>query len=277
MWTKTHLPLWWSTLCSSHGLSHLYSVLARSSAGAFELLCVMKVAKSRSCWTRSLRRSKRTSVPFHLVCGCRAFSDSKAHFLAFHVSYFLNAAAVVRLAAEVSIFRSRWHVRNNRNLVPLLLVSLCNRDPKHQNTVATLIEVGPIPHFSRDLSLESAVRLQIALRDGRGSKTKWQRDGDSSSSSAAQPPQELKDGFLEQCLHGCIAWLKLLPSIKHMGLIYPCGSQWWCRKHQGPPQEEMKGEEEKEKCTKESADGTYSLLSYGAHLLNKFHCFITTK
>lgn len=84
------------------------------------------------------------------------------------------------------------------------------------------------------------VRLQIALRDRWGSKTKRQRDGDSSSSFVASLP-ELKDGFLEQCLHGFIAWLKLLPSIEHMGLIYPCVSQWWCRKHQAPPGRNERG------------------------------------
>lgn len=38
----------------------------------------------------------------HLVRGCGSFSDSKVNFLAFHVDYFLNTAAVISLARRLA-------------------------------------------------------------------------------------------------------------------------------------------------------------------------------
>lgn len=279
MRTKIHLSLWWSILCSSHGLSHLHCVLARSSAGAFELVCVTNVAMSRSCRTLSLCRSNCDSVPFRLVRGCSSFSDSKVNFLAFHVTYVLNAAAVVMLAAEVSFFRSHWHDENNRNSVPppLLLVSLCNRDPKHQNRVATLVEVGPIPHFLRDSSLESAVREQNKVTE------RWRQQ----FKLRCVPPPRVKrwiPGAMPLWLY-CVTEATALHQThgSHLALLVAV----MVPQTQGPPQEEMKGEEEKQKCwllrnasvTKETEDGPLrdGHLCCGAHLLNTFYCFITMK
>lgn len=237
MWTETHLSLWWSILCSSWFLSHLHFVLARSSGGTLELVWVMDVGRSWS-WTPSLHRSDGSSARLVRLLAAAWFQTQKRIFFALHVTYSLNAAAVVRLAAEVPFFFFSVRADTSETIEtrcrsPPFTVTTQQRPktPKHSGNPG---RSGP--HSTLFQGLITGIccvprdRTQRWTREQNKVTERWRQRFKFRLLSLP----ELKDGFLEQCLHGCIAWLKLLPSIKHMGLIYPCGSQWWCRKHQAP-------------------------------------------
>lgn len=130
MWTQAHLSLWWSRLCSSWCLFHRHCVLVKSSTRAFKLVWVTKAGKSwRSVWLRS----ERSGISFGSRLQLIFELNSDRFFLAFHVSYSLNAVSVVGPTAEVSFFPSLWHDRNNRYSVPLPSF-YCHYATESQNT-----------------------------------------------------------------------------------------------------------------------------------------------
>ncbi len=147
--------------------------------------------------------------------------------LFFHVTYSLNVAAVVRFKQRLALSDGADALETIKSLSCSPPRSVTTQQSQNTKTKgATLVEVGPIPHSSKCLSPESAgiccVPTDPTRRETREQKKVTERGRPPFKLSLPAPPR-VKDGFLEKCLHGCIAWLQLLPSIKHMGLIYPCG------------------------------------------------------
>lgn len=226
----------------------------------------------------------------HLVRGCGSFSDSKVNFLAFHVDYFLNTAAVISLARRLafSVHADTLETIGTRCHSPPFSVTMQQRPktPKHSGKPG---RSGPHSTLFKGL----IAGIGCAPTD---CTQRWTREQNKVTERWRQqfklrcfppPHPELKDGFLEQCLHGCIAWLKLLALHQTHGTHLPLRVAVMVPQAPGPHQEEMKGEEEKAKCwllrnasgRKEAVDCTWwdDHLSCGAHLLNKFQCFIPTK
>lgn len=179
-------------------------MLAQLSTEAFELILFDLSTCSNhepSELNFSLHWSTPSCVPSRLACVWKSFSDSKFN-LFFHVSYFLNVAAVVRFKQRLALSDAADALETikSQSPAPLCLVSLCNRVPKHQNKGATLVEVGPSPHSSKCLSPKSSgiccVPTDSTRRGTREQKKVTERGGkrerEHISSSYSLPLPELK-------------------------------------------------------------------------------------
>lgn len=71
-------------------------------------------------------------MPSQLAYVWKKFSDSKSN-LFFHVSYFLNIAAVVRFKKRLVLSDNANGLETIKSQTRAPLVSLRNRIPKHQN------------------------------------------------------------------------------------------------------------------------------------------------
>lgn len=184
MCSKSHLSLWWSILCSSHGLSHFHFVLARSSAGALELVWV---TKSQSCWILSLSRPNH-SVHSSFWFMATAYFQTQKYISLPSVSVTfctLQLSSGPRQRLAFSIHADTSETIGTRCQSPPFSVTMQRRPktPKHSGNPG---RSGPHVIVFKGLITGICYRLDS---DRRGSKTKWQRDGDSSSGSVALPPR----------------------------------------------------------------------------------------
>ena len=137
------------------------------------------------------------------------FSRKTKFNLFFHVSYSLNVAAVVRFKQRLALSdgADALETIKSQSRSPPSSVTT-QQSPKTPKQGATLVEVGPIPHSSERLSPESAGICCVPTDPtGRGTteQKKVTERGRQQFKLPLLAPPRVKDGFLEECLHGCIA------------------------------------------------------------------------
>lgn len=208
--------------------------------------------KSRTFWTHfefSTVNSELRAISTGL-CLKIIFSTQN---LFFHVSYSLNVAAVVRFKQRLVLSDGAdalETIKSQSHSPPSSVTT--QQSPKTPKQGGNPGRSGPHSTLLQVLIDGICWNLLFAHwanseRDENAKASDRERERQQFKLLLLAPPR-VKDGFLEECLHGCIAWLQLLPSIKHMGLIYPCGPQWWCHKHQAPSGREKRGGREGGEC-----------------------------